>query len=121
MKVVVVEPYKSAYEQEIDPNLKSLQNAVGGLIEVVYPFSDNVGIICNDEAKLHNLPPNRILYDEETGMPYDIICGTFLVVGLTEEDFGSLTKKQIETYLEMYSKVPNMQQEFVQRYMALFI
>lgn len=112
MKVVVVEPYKSAYEQEIDPNLKSLQGAVGGLIEVIYPFSDSVGIICNDEAKLHNLPPNRILYDEETGMPYDIICGTFLVVGLTEEDFGSLTEKQIETYLEMYSNPPDMQ-EFI--------
>lgn len=92
----------------------------GGLVEVLYPFSDNVGIICNDEAKLHNLPPNRFLYDEETGNAIDIICGTFLVVGLTEDDFGSLTEEQIEIYLKMYSKIPNMQQEFVQRYMALF-
>ena len=120
MKIVVVEPQKPAYTKEIESGLESLQREVGGLIEALCPFADEVALVCNDEGKLHNLPPNRFLYDEESGDAVDIIAGTFLVVGLTEDNFGSLTEKQIETYLEMYSKVPNMQQEFVQRYMALF-
>ena len=110
MYTVVVEPNKPAYAKEIKGDLKSLQHEVGGLIQAIYPFEDNVAIICNDEGKLHNLPPNRFLYDEE-GNAYDLIAGTFLVVGLTEGDFGSLTEKQIETYLEMYSKPPNIEQE----------
>lgn len=119
MKIVVVEPQKPAYTKEIESGLESLQREVGGLIQEIYLYGDKVALICNEEGKLHNLPPNRLLYDD-TGEVYDIIAGTFLVVGLTEDNFGSLTEKQIETYLEVYSKVPNMQQEFVQRYMALF-
>ncbi len=120
MKIIVVEPQKPAYTKEIEPGLELLQREVDGFVEALYPFADEVALICNEEGKLHNLPPNRFLYDEETGEAYDIIAGTFLVVGLTEDGFGSLTEKQIETYLEMYSKVPDMKQEFVQRYMALF-
>ena len=107
---IVVEPNKPAYVKEIKSDLESLQHEVGGLIQALYPFADDVAIICNDEGKLHNLPPNRFLYDEE-GNAYDLIVGTFLVVGLTEDDFGSLTKKQIETYLEMYSEPPIIEQE----------
>lgn len=110
MKTVVVEPYRVAYEKEVGSDLESLQHEVGGFIEALYPFKDDVALICNEEGKLHNLPPNRFLYDEE-GNAYDLIAGTFLVVGLTEDDFGSLTEKQIETYLEMYSKPPNIEQE----------
>jgi hypothetical protein len=113
MKTVVVEPHRAAYEKEIGSDLESLQHEVGGLIQALYPFKDDVALICNDEGKLHNLPPNRFLYDEE-GNAYDIIVGTFLVVGLTEDDFGSLTKKQIETYLEMYPEPSDTEQELIQ-------
>ena len=113
MKTLVVEPGKAAYEKEIGSDLKSLQHEVGGLIQALYPFADDVALICNDEGKLHNLPPNRFLYDEEKNQIYDIIVGTFLVVGITEDNFGSLSDEQIETYLEMYSEPPNIQQELV--------
>ena len=101
---IVVEPNKPAYAKEIKSDLESLQHEVGGLIQALYPFADDVAIICNDEGKLHNLPPNRPLYDEESGDIYDVICGTFLVVGLTEDDFGSLSEEQIEKYLVKYSQ-----------------
>jgi hypothetical protein len=35
---------------------------------------------------------------------YDIIAGTFLVVGLTEDDFGSLTADQIDKFRERFRK-----------------
>ena len=49
---------------EIDPDLKSLQQAVGGNIGASYPFSDPVAIVYNDEGKLMGLPLNRALRDE---------------------------------------------------------
>lgn len=52
MKVLVVEPMKKPYTKEIDGSLKSMQELVGGTIEVVYPFDDPVALICNDEGKL---------------------------------------------------------------------
>ena len=39
-----------------------------------------------------------------SGEPYDVLCGTFFVVGVGREDFVSLTDKQVETYKNMYSR-----------------
>ncbi len=56
----------------------------------------------NDEGKLLGLPMNRALTDDH-GVPYDIVCGTFFVAGLKEDDFASLTEQQIEKYKDKYS------------------
>lgn len=103
LKILVVEPRKQPYVQEIDGSLASMQKLVGGTIQAVYPFDDAVALICNDEGKLPNLPYNRFLYDKNH-QPYDVICGTFLVVGVGAEDFQSLTAQQIRKYHEMYSR-----------------
>lgn len=58
--------------------------------------------VCNDEGKLLGLPMNRALTDE-SGVPYDIVCGTFFVVGIGDEDFTSLTEQQIEKYRNKYA------------------
>lgn len=58
--------------------------------------------ICNDEGKLLGLPMNRALTDE-SGVPYDIVCGTFFVVGIGDADFTSLTEQQIEKYRKKYA------------------
>lgn len=82
-------------------DLKALQQAVGGLIDAVYPFADPVAIICNDEGKLMGLPLNRALRDEN-GQMYDAVAGTFLVVGLGEEDFASLTPEMAQKYEQLF-------------------
>ena len=46
------------------------------------PSADPVGLVCNDEGKLIGLELNRGLRDEH-GEIYDIMAGTFLVVGLS--------------------------------------
>ena len=51
--------------------------------------------------RFEGLPLNRALYDDH-GQVYDAIAGTFLVVGLTEDDFTSLTPEQIEKFKEKY-------------------
>lgn len=105
MTVVMVEPNKKAYLTEIGTELEDLQRAVGGgYIEAIYPFEDNVGLICNEEGKIIQMPLNRALKDEE-GNIYDVVAGPFFIAGLTEDNFGSLTEEQAEKYLEMF-RVP---------------
>lgn len=99
--VLVVEPRKEPYVKEIDPGLHSLQAEVGGDIGATYPFSDPVALVCNDEGKLIGLDLNRGLRDEN-GELYDIMAGTFLVVGLGEEDFASLSPELAQKYMEHF-------------------
>ena len=57
--------------------------------------------IWNEEGKLDGLPLNRALRDED-GEIYDVVAGSFLVVGLTDENFGSLTPDQMKTFEEKF-------------------
>ena len=95
MNVLIIKPNEYPRPIEIKNQLEDLQVAVGGYIECVYPFEDKVGLVVNDEGKLMGLPLNRALRDEKD-MIYDILAGNFLVVGLTEDDFCSLTPEQME-------------------------
>ena len=99
--VLVVESGKRPYTKKIEPGLKSLQREVGGHIEAVYPFPEPVAIVCRETGKLDGCPLNRALRDE-TGTIYDIIAGTFLVVGLTEEDFCSLSPELLQAFTQRF-------------------
>lgn len=92
MKVLVVEPDFAPYEKEIN-GLSEMQETVGGLIQAIYPFEEEVAVVCNDEGILLGMPFNRSM---EGG--YGGVFGTFFVCGLGEEDFCSLTPEQMETY-----------------------
>lgn len=83
--------------------MEELQAIVGGHIQAIYPFDDPVALVCNEEGKLIGLPPNRFLCGK-SGYVYDLICGTFFLVGLGTEDFISLTDGEIERY-SRYFKV----------------
>ena len=101
MTILVVEPGKRPYAKKIQPGLKSLQKEVGGYIEAIYPFPELVAIVCLETGKLDGCPLNRALRDE-TGTIYDIIAGTFLVVGLTEENFGSLSPELLQVFTQRF-------------------
>jgi len=101
MKVLVVEPMQEPYIKEIDAGLKSLQNEVGGNIQAVYPFDELAAVICNEEGKINGLELNRALFDNN-GRIYDILAGTFLVCGLTDDNFGSLPDDLIKQFSERF-------------------
>ena len=103
LTVLVVEPMKEPYVKEIDPGLHALQAEVGGDIAASYPFDDSVGLVLNDEGKLIGLDLNRSLRDEH-GEIYDIVAGTFLVVGLGPESFASLPPDMIQKYTEQFKR-----------------
>ena len=104
MKVLVIEPHKLPYPLEIDGTLAAMKQIVGGTIQAVYPFSDPVALICNDEGKLLGLPLNRALYHPETDELYDIIAGTFFLCGAPPDadHFTSLTDSQLEKYIQYF-------------------
>lgn len=99
--VLVVEPMKEPYTKEIDSGYKAMQEEVGGIIQVTYPYEDLVGIVCNDEGKINHLPLNRAIYDEN-GTMIDIIAGNFLVVGLGDENFTSLDVDLVKKFSDKF-------------------
>lgn len=101
IKVLVVEPMKPCRVQEIDDNLKAIQAVVGGMFETAYPFDESVAVVLNRDGKTCGLPFNRPLLDN-SGQPYDILCGTFFITGVGGENFVSLTDAQISQYKEFY-------------------
>lgn len=81
----------------IENTLEAKQKLVGGLIEVV-PYED-VLIICNEEGKLLDMPPNLVF-------EYDYIAGNCFVIGddYKNADFKSLTDEEILRYREELRK-----------------
>ena len=97
MKVVICEPGQYARIAEIEPTLTAEQKVVGGLIDCVYPWpNDMAALVCNDEGKLNGMPLNRALED------YDVIAGTFFICGISGENFCSLTEEQTARYLQKF-------------------
>ena len=107
-RVVFVEPGKPACEKEIGTDLSDLQEAVGGLIECVYPHDDRTVLVCNDEGKLMGLEGNRRL---DNG---SIIAGSFFIIGYDGENFRSLTDAEVERYVQKYAEPQQISQREVQ-------
>ena len=105
MKVLMIEPNRAPRPSAINDTLESLQHIVGGPIQAVYPFEEPVALVCNEEAKLDGLPPNRALRDED-GNVYDIVCGTFFLCAAPpdSESFESLTEEQIDRYTRLFQR-----------------
>ena len=106
ISVLVIEPEKKPYAKEISSGLSSLQHEVGGYIQAVYPYEEPVAIICDEEAKLKGSELNRVLRDED-GQIYDVVAGTFLIVGLGESEFTSLTPEHMKQFKEKF-ETPEM-------------
>ena len=105
--VLVIEPEKRPYVKTISSGLASLQKEVDGYIQAIYPWEDTpCCIVCDEEGKLKNKQYNRVLRDED-GYIYDAVAGTFLIVGLGEDNFVSLESKYIKQYTELFS-VPEL-------------
>lgn len=95
MKVLIVEPGKHSRKADITHTLESMQAIVDGCIEITYPWKDAVGLVCNDEGLLRQLPFNRLV------APGSGIFGTFFLCGLGEEDLTDLPDDMADKYLKL--------------------
>ncbi|MCQ4794149.1 DUF3846 domain-containing protein [Anaerofustis stercorihominis] len=103
IKVILVQPMKTAKVIEIEETLGAMQSVVEGSIEEYMPFEDDVAIICNDEGKIKGLDLNRAIYDEE-GKIQEIICGTFFLcyAPIDSEKFLSMPYDLLKKYEEKF-------------------
>jgi len=106
VKILIKEPYKEPYIREIDNELDTLQEIVGGYIECVeHPKAKGVDIYVNEEGKLDGLAGNFWLPEYE-----DCVVGTCFMVGFDRRsgNMKSITDEQIKkckNYID-YFKIP---------------
>ncbi len=97
MRVLIIEPMKEPHVADIENDLKSMQDVVGGLIEVIN-LEDDIVMVDNEEGKLIGLEGNR-------RVGRDIIAGTFFLCGSNDEgEFVSLTEEQINKYTDRFKE-----------------
>ena len=113
IRALYVEPGKAPVVVEVQNDLRPLQRAVQGLIELVQLDRRTI-LICNEEAKLEGMQGNRRL---DNGA---IIAGAFLVVGDKAGEFCSLTDKQVDQYQNKFKEPEEISQEEVQADMGMY-
>lgn len=114
MRVVLLEPGKAARVTYIGTSLAAKQAVVGGDIEVVYPFEDEVCIVCNEEAKLEGRQLNRAIREGEkvVNMSYGDLTARFRdaerdgsgkhltgYIVFTEDSFSESYPEEARTYV----------------------
>lgn len=98
LKIVLKKVGEEPKIMNIENTLEAKQKLVDGWIEVI-SVTEDILLVCNEEGKLDNLPPN-LLFD------YDYIAGDCFFIGDDYEngDFKSLTDEQIEEVKEICEK-----------------
>ena len=91
IKVMLYEVGKRGRVVEIGNDLKSMQELVGGYIEVV-PLEDDLVVVCDEEGILKYLPINRVMLLRGQRVP---IHGTFFV---TKCAFGAEEFETLKPY-----------------------
>ena len=105
IRVVLLEPGKLAKTVEIGASLESMQAAVGGDIEALYPFEETVCIICNEEGKINGLPLNRAVYldAELTELTYGDMVARFREAERSGKHLDGLITFTEDSFTQWYS------------------
>lgn len=101
IKVLYIPVYGEATVREIGNHLLDMWDLVGGYIEVVRPFDDDVALVCNEEGRIDGLQPNLVV-NGEVIVGDVFLCRTEL--GPDGEEFASLTDEQIEKYSNLFTE-----------------
>ena len=103
MKVVLCKVGEEAQIADITNDLETLQDIVGGYIEIIHPFEDReCCMVLNDIGKLIPLIPNRSV--QYPSGSKDIIHGDFVICYAPpyEEDFTDMPDDLAEKYRKMF-------------------
>lgn len=78
---------------EVDNELRSIQQEVGGYLES-FTFAEDACVLCDEEGRMKGKQHNISV----CGVPF---VGTILVVGVDGENFTDLTERQEEALRSM--------------------
>ena len=100
IRCLKVEPGEVPEECTLENSLSALQEAVGGLIELLDMEDLGNGVyvtmLCNEEGKINGMEGNRLWMN-------DIICGTFYVMASNSEgELVSLPERQMQKYASYF-------------------
>lgn len=114
VKALKIEPDKAPEETTLGTSLTQLQEAVGGMIEIV-PISNTCSILCNETGKLDGLTPNRVWNG-------DVITGTFYIIHTDNDgELADLSEEDSDLYSEIFNKpLTPRERECYDRVLSLF-
>lgn len=97
IKVILIKQNSEPKLIKIENSLEEMQRIVGGFIEMVMPFEDDIAIVCNDMGKCMGLPFNRKIKN-------DYIAGDFFLcyAPIDSEDFESVPDQLIQKYINKF-------------------
>lgn len=102
IRVLALLPTEYAKTVTLDNILEAIQQFVGGLIECI-PMDDpdaDIVLVCNNEGKMLQLPPNRWLWDGQ-----DLLGGpAFIAAGDEEGNLRSLSDAMLEKYTNLFKE-----------------
>lgn len=93
IRIIACRCGEPAKVEEIDSDLRAMQEFVGGYIEIVR-LEPGLGLVCNEEGKFFGMPVNRLIFDGR-----DFVSGDcFLCRVNNKGDCVSVTDQDIEKY-----------------------
>ena len=101
MRIIVVRYNEHPVLRNVPHNLTVFQQIVGGKIEVVEPFPDNVALVCDESGRNNGKPINRVIDDSMD------ICGDFFLCGHDGEGLSDFPEDLIEWYMARF-KLPTL-------------
>lgn len=96
MRVLLVRNHQEPQIVNVQHSLEAFQQLVGGMIEVLEPFEDNVVLVCDENGRCSGKPVNRIVADHLD------VCGDFFVCGSGDTDLKDMPEELIFKYASMF-------------------
>ena len=96
-QIIVCETGKAPEVRQSSLGLKTMQELVGGMIQII-ALEEGVDMILNEEGRLHGLPFNRTVTDS-CGQEWDVLGNLFIVGADEEGESIGLTDEQVEKWL----------------------
>lgn len=100
MKIILVKTGTFPCIMNVPHELAFLQALVGGNIEVVEPFDDDVILVCNECGRNEGRPVNRVINNHMD------ICGDFFLCGQDEYGLSDIPEEKITPYLDRFQLYP---------------
>ena len=82
MKILLIRTNAKPVLRDVPHQLSIFQQLVGGRIEVVEPFEDNVVLVCDESGRNNRKPINRVINDHMD------VCGDFFLCGHDGNDLS---------------------------------